>query len=64
MTNEQIIDGLRASDNLDDIQLVRRYDWMQTLLAKGRLSSEEHRTVLTLREVVNRELDFVKNGKR
>jgi hypothetical protein len=58
MTNtEKLIESLRGSKNLDDQQLVSRYDRMQRLASvEGCLNDEGEEMLANLREVVLPEL--------
>ena len=65
-TNQQLIEAIRNSDNLDDQQLVARWDRLSALTAQGikSLSPDERQLACNLIEVVERDLASLRKGVR
>jgi hypothetical protein len=63
MTNNELIESIRNSDNLDDQRLVARFDRLQALESHDDLSQEEQHFGDDLRNVIEREVAWLAGRK-
>jgi hypothetical protein len=63
MTNNELIESIRNSDNLDDQRLVARFDRLQALESREDLTQEEQHLGDELRNVIEREVAWLAGRK-